>query len=327
MESRKLGVKHMEKIKERLPKILETIIPIIIFVILILVATVYDLQISKALVNGLKPGKYYTTNFVAKLVEIGGSFPIWGMTFFGCLILYRVTYLREDKWKYLQYVFALGAVGVAAIFCRDCFKYYYRYEGSEHLLNKFDMLLIYGLFGLFCAFLGLVFIRKLNDDHANKFLRMTFVIIGSCAFYLLIEIIKGPAGRIRFRAMNQLDDFSIFMPWYKFGNKSIPNIGELKEMLPSDAFKSFPSGHTFSASMIFNLLCLPSLFKKFDNMKWKTIIYSGCILYVVFVGLFRIIAGAHFLSDITFGGFIGYTAVRFFKYLFIDRKNRLEKTQ
>lgn len=327
MEFRKLGVKHMEKIKRRIPKILEIVIPVVIFITLILVATANDLAISKALVSGLEPGKYYTTNFFAEFIEIIGSFPIWGMAFFGCLILYRVTYLRKDRWKLLQYVFAIGAVGVAAIFCRDSFKYYYRYEGTEHLLNKFDMLVIYGLFGLFTAFLGLVFIRKMNDELASKFFRMTLVIIASCAFYLLIELIKGPAGRIRFRAMNQIDDFTIFMPWYKFGNKSIPNIADLKEVLPSDAFKSFPSGHTFSASMIFNLLCLPSLFKKLNNMKWKTIIYSGCTLYVVLVGLFRIIAGAHFLSDVTVGGFIGYTAVRFFKYLFIDRKNKLENAQ
>lgn len=314
----------MEKVKERIPEILNIVCPIIIFTVLILIATRFDLEISNVLTSGLEQGKYYTTNKIAELVEIFGAFPLWGMAFFGSLILFRVTYKRDDKYKYLRYIFPIASFGIAAMFLRDAFKYYYRYQGTEYLLDKLDMFLIYGLFGLFCSFVGCNAITKMKEEMAQKLLRMTFVIICSCAFYLVIEIIKSPAGRIRYRAMNQIEDFSVFMPWYHFGNKDITNIETLKEVLPKDAFKSFPSGHTFSATMIFNLLCLPSLFEKLNNLKWKSIIYGGCVLYVVFVALFRIIAGAHFLSDVTFGGLIGYVAVRFFKYLLIDRRNRLK---
>ena len=36
-------------------------------------------------------------------------------------------------------------------------------------------------------------------------------------------------------------------------------------VVSSDGFKSFPSGHTFSAGTIYALICLPDVFEKFNN--------------------------------------------------------------
>ena len=58
----------------------------------------------------------------------------------------------------------------------------------------------------------------------------------------------------------------------------------------SDLFKAFPSGH---ASHSATLILLSVFFKK--NSKLLVIIG---LVYSLFVGLTRIIAGAHFLSDV-----------------------------
>ena len=65
---------------------------------------------------------------------------------------------------------------------------------------------------------------------------------------------------------------------------------------------------------------MPYLFDRFNNKKWKVLWYVIPICYTGFVATFRIIVGAHFLSDVLFGGTIAYVAAEAFKYLLITRK-------
>ena len=199
---------NMQKTKKYLSVSLSIIAPIIVFVTLILIATAKDLEIAKAFAKGLDSGEYYTSNFIAKFVEYIGSFPIYIAAYFGTLVLYRKFYDRKDRLKYLSIIFAIGSIGFASLFLMETFKYIFRYDDTEYLLKRFDMLLIYGTFGLLAMVLGIYFYRNIDSKTNDKFLKMTYVIIFSCVFYIMIELIKTPFGRIRFRAMNQIDDFS-----------------------------------------------------------------------------------------------------------------------
>lgn len=80
--------------------------------------------------------------------------------------------------------------------------------------------------------------------------------------------------------------------------------------LKANAKRSFFSGHTSIAftSMIF----LSTVYSDYyPDSKWEPYIWIGSILLASGVGYFRIIAGAHFLTDVLVGAVVG-TAVGYF---------------
>ena len=148
-------------------------------------------------------------------------------------------------------------------------------------------------------------------------------IICSCLCYFIIEIIKSPVGRMRFRGMHLIDDYSYYTPWYQ--------VSAARELLAGsgltkDCFKSFPSGHTFSAGMSYILIMLPDVFPRLRTGKGKVLTCLVPLCYTGVVGFFRIAAGAHFFSDVLVGGTLAYLAVRVFRYVFL-RRNRKEPGQ
>ena len=118
----------------------------------------------------------------------------------------------------------------------------------------------------------------------------------------------------------QVENFSYFTPWYEISGARDLLLGN--SPVPKDGFKSFPSGHTFSAGISYVLICLPYLYDRFNNRKWTIIWYVIPICFTGLVGLSRIVAGAHYLSDVLVGGTIAYVAVEVFKYIFIVRKSK-----
>ncbi len=75
-----------------------------------------------------------------------------------------------------------------------------------------------------------------------------------------------------------------------------------------DNFKSYPSGHTAEASIVLVAFTfLPLANKKFENYQLPLFL-AGCGL-VLLVALARILAAAHFLSDVSFGATIVITLV------------------
>lgn len=74
----------------------------------------------------------------------------------------------------------------------------------------------------------------------------------------------------------------------------------------SDNFKSFPSGHTAEASILLVAATFyPLADKKLEKIQLPLFIASGCV--VLLVAFARILAAAHFLSDVSFGAFLTLT--------------------
>ena len=85
----------------------------------------------------------------------------------------------------------------------------------------------------------------------------------------------------------------------------------------NDAFKSFPSGHTVAAAASFGGIIIPEMY---ENMKkWKPLFWAIPIAYTVLVAISRIVAGAHYLSDVLFGGFAGYTVATMTRWVFMAK--------
>ena len=68
----------------------------------------------------------------------------------------------------------------------------------------------------------------------------------------------------------------------------------------SDNFKSYPSGHTAEASILFvTITFLPLANKKFE--KYQLPLFAGAGALVLLVAFARILAAAHYLSDVSTG--------------------------
>lgn len=101
------------------------------------------------------------------------------------------------------------------------------------------------------------------------------------AVLLLISLLKTLWGRVRYR---DLADISEFTRWY------------LPQGLTGNY--SFPSGHTGNAATLYSLVLLTPLFSE----RWKkALCYLVPILWILVMAVSRVIAGAHYASDVLFG--------------------------
>ncbi|MBQ7739690.1 MAG: phosphatase PAP2 family protein [Eubacterium sp.] len=116
-------------------------------------------------------------------------------------------------------------------------------------------------------------------------LSVMFVQIGA------IEIIKALWGRVRFRDLKGEVNYESFTAWYH------PN--------GINGNKSFPSGHTASAAMSYLLMLMPNVSEKWE--KRKVLCFILPLIFTSVVAFTRLVMGAHYLSDVTMGGTIGFT--------------------
>ena len=154
-----------------------------------------------------------------------------------------------------------------------------------------------------------VFGYFLFKDTKNDKLWIIFCIIIAILLFTLagsINILKGVMHRPRYRSIAQygLD----FHNWWE----PCKNYKDLMATynIEKDNFKSYPSGHTAEASIILVAVTfLPFAGEKFKKYQMP-LFYAACGLIVI-VAFARILAAAHFLSDVSTGAtlMIGLTVI------------------
>lgn len=97
------------------------------------------------------------------------------------------------------------------------------------------------------------------------------------------------------RSMLDGTDFSAYTPWYRKGD----GMGVYSHC------DSFPSGHTLSATCAFLSVIVCNSYKKLQKAVPAAAVISAVFVYAM--GYFRIVAGAHYLTDVAAGALIGYT--------------------
>lgn len=293
---------------------------LVIFLGLLLVASLFDLQISKILTSGsLKINQYYSDNVIGNIVEIIGSFPIFIALFIATIIMSNDYLKREGKIKYVSILYFICSIVDLTWFFKDTIKYASRIYGFESINDKTWMLAIYIFFAAIVSFVFHYLYYKYNKFDNNKLKKFAYVIFACAIFHLLLEVIKNPVGRMRFRAMNSINDFSYFTNWYQISSakKDLSSLELIK-----DSFKSFPSGHTHAAGFSYLLICIPDLFERFNNKKYRIISYIIPVVFTGFVAFYRIRVGAHFMSDVLVGGTLSFTTVSIFRYIFILKNKK-----
>lgn len=285
------------------------------FGVLLALATAFDLQVSHILADGnLADGSYYSVNFLCNLVEIAGAWPIWTAAVFASSVLTVYFEAGGGTKKVFCVIFFCLSAASAALLLRDGLKYAFRIYDREELLEGPGTWLVSLIFGLIAAAAVLGLAGKRIKRNLDNLLPFALAVVCSCCCYFIIEIIKAPVGRMRFRGMHLLGDYSWFTPWYQ-----VSTAGELLKDsgLVGDCFKSFPSGHTFSAGMSYILIMLPDVSSRWKTVRGKILSYVIPVCYTGFVGFFRIAAGAHFFSDVLVGGTLAYIAVQVFRHVFL----------
>ena len=156
------------------------------------------------------------------------------------------------------------------------------------------------------AMVGGYFLFK---DYQNKNLWIIFCMIVVLLLIALLGIIprlKDFIHRPRYRGLVQYADVTFHNWWEPF--KEYRDYVNAHPDVPHDNFKSYPSGHTAEASIVLVAFTfLPFAHKKFEKIQLPLFL-GGCGL-VLLVAFARILAAAHFLSDVSWGATIVLTLI------------------
>ena len=333
----------MEKSVSRRNSIICICLFVVIFGGLLALATVYDLDISKALVR-LEPGQYYTTDPFGATFAAIGSWPSILFMMAAFAILYaNMKLLTNKKLRLLGCIAAnLVACAPAVYLVLDTAKYLGRHFGNDIVFNKTYTKIVFLFVFIACAEYMCWFFGKLDPKTLNALLKFAFVVIFAVALenLLINGCIKLIMCRPRYRTMWNNGDFSVYKHWYEKSAAPDASAPENKGVLVAlqnafsyiadpakqsekvshvfkDAYKSFPSGHTGSAGAVYALLCLPKLLTKYNTKFWKTCLVLVSVLVTGIVAVSRIVCGAHFFSDVLCGGTIMFLCVALGMKIFI----------
>ena len=256
----------------------------------IIFGSFFDLQISQAIAS---PKNYFalTVSAIGPTIGFAGVAAMGGG--FIALALHGKYHIGL---KVLFYVLAACCYAVSIFYPGG---EYFGINGFYHAAPKWVGYLIVVLPEAAAMFGGYILFK----DCTNKNMWIVFcvvIVLLLIALLAVIPTLKDNMRRPRFRFLLE-SDMKYFHRWYE----PCKDYKELKEIYhqESDNFKSYPSGHTAEASIL--LVCftfLPLADKKLE--KHQLGLFLGACGLVLLVALCRIMAAAHFLSDVSWGATI-----------------------
>lgn len=283
---------------------------IAVFLALAVTATFTDFGVSKILAD-IDEGEYFSKNLFGVIGEVFGSFPIYYMIGLAVIIFGFNGFSFEKKWNYVCIIAGI-IIGFVAMFIGvdDCLKDFADHSQKYEQWKSIYKILLASGFALVFEIPTVLFISKLSNETKRKLILFASIILIMVVIsQIFIYALKPLAGRARYRAINFLGDKSMYDKWCVFYGTRISDNATLVALdVAKDAYRSFPSGHTASTAAVYAFLALPFIFDKFDNKKWKIILYTSTILLTGYVAVSRIVVGAHFFSDVLFGGTITFVS-------------------
>ena len=275
------------------------IIFIVLFALLVgglVVGSIYDLQISKSIVN-------LDSTFGLICASFGESLG-WGVSAIIGVIAFKAG-LKMDKTVFKVLLIILGVLIMGVAFYLIFADMNSSHNGFKEISNIYVRLLLAALIDGIIIAIGFIVI---NTDDKKMLLWSLLILL--IAFYVPLAITfitKSIASRPRYRLIyNGYENYTVnelFKNWYSFKNiaKDIYPV----DIVKSDDFKSFPSGHSFVSMSTILLSYIPLLNKNVKDKSWvRYLILIITALYGLTIQLGRIIYGAHYLSDTTIGGLI-----------------------
>lgn len=273
---------------------------------LLILGTIFDLQISKAVAD-LQPGQYHSKNLFAIIGETIGENILYVLLVSAlCILFFYLNHNPLNK-KWLNTLIQIGLCVVSFVVCFYCLHKTLEYVATHTLfgLDKFIEstlgLIVIILASIIVTILAFLLFSKVSKENLKNLWKWALlVLILAAASNLIVQTAKHIFDRTRFRAMVFVGDtdFQYYDHWFKFNQNKFNSISVYAE----DFFKSFPSGHTCAAASSFFLILLPLFLPQTNNKKWKSIFWSSASVYTFLVALSRIVAGAHYFMDVFVGG-------------------------
>ena len=283
------------------------------FAVIATIAAFFDLKINKALYG---PNCMYA-QFFANLGEMPSYFapPV-----IGAIIFFQKTG-KSRKVDIAAKVVGAGityigyTVAIGVWFIDNMFK--------EDLQYKW----LYAVFfGAIMTALTLAAFSKIPDNVMKKlFWFAVFLLIVAALSNVIVHRTMTPGNPSYPEGLTAIYpgyDYDGFTPWYiptAIVDQPIrtEEYVNLFKNADSDAFKSFPSGHTAAASAGFGLVILPDLFPEFRKRRWMFWVFPA--LYAGLVGISRIVAAAHYLSDTLFGFYSGFAVAALARWILVSK--------
>lgn len=301
---------------------------------LMIAGSLYDLQIDKALFN---PESKFAIGF-----ETIGLFVYWGMwgPLFTVLFLTRhnlnecldmlgrvfpfIKTVKDTQTKaYKFFNFVVQAIWTLGFFVLTDVGWK---KLIENVLKNFVDLSQGAYFGI-CAAVSVISILIFSRIDKKTLNKLESLALAGVLFGILLKLVDIPKDifhRVRFREMvaasngifnekglsqGALDgmhtslnrgmmdgtDFSAFTNWYK--------IGDDRGIYAHPS--SFPSGHTASSCTLFLSVLFCNAFDKLKKAAPFALAVS--VIYVAVMGFSRMVAGAHYLTDVAGGAILAYT--------------------
>ncbi len=288
-----------------LRKNLKFIIIFFVLFISLLVGTFFDLEISRA-ISEVEPGKYYSTNLFAVFFECFGEMPVYilpslalGVLFF---YLKKLSPMKKTPKIILMTAIVIFSIALNFYGSHKLLKYYGIHVSVIKMGDLLKRLCEVSMGVIFTAVW--FFLASLVKEKYLKSLAICslIVVFTACLSQALVQVIKPLFGRARYRLMNITGDFSEFTRWYEINIGKKVSLSQIAMGAESDGYKSFPSGHTAAAGIVFSLMSVPVLLKL--DKRRSALITAAALLYVFIVAYSRILMGAHYLTDVTIGAII-----------------------
>ena len=153
------------------------------------------------------------------------------------------------------------------------------------------------------AMVGGYFLFK---DFKNEKMWIVFLVIGVVLAVALLGAVTGLKSlmhRPRYRLISANENV-VFHNWWE----PCKNYQDLMDLynIPKDNFKSYPSGHTAEVSILFVVIAFfPLANEKLNKYQLPAFICASALVLIVAIA--RVLAAAHFLSDVSWGAAIMLT--------------------
>ncbi len=293
-----------------------------VLIALFLVGTFCDLSISKTLAD-LKSGNYFSKNFFANFIEAFGEIPTFLLLAAAITVVGTVIANRFDGYRVIIIIITQFVVFVVMAVCFnrtiESLGDIYNFKDSldSSIIDEIIAVILGGIMIPIALFIS----NKLDDDKIAEFLYFSIVVIVVVgASFLFTQVVKSIFSRPRFRALQFKVGLDNYSPWYKPSNlDKVYTEGVLGE----EGFKSFPSGHTSWACCLLLLSFLPKFFEV--GKKTKICLVTIPAVYCVIVMFSRILAGAHFLTDVTFSAIFTAVLCEIVVFIVLLIKKKIDK--
>lgn len=284
---------------------ISSIVAVILLTILI-VGTIFDLQISKALAD-ISNGQYYSSNIFAIIGEWFGEDILYLFIIGACAILFFYLLKFPLNKKYLtitsQVLVCVISYLVSLYSFYKMLRYIARYLSSlandtltNYISSAIGIITILIIPVVICIAIFFI-ISKLKPETLKALWKWAIIVLAVAVISNgIVQVSKHIFDRTRFRAMVFAGDeeFRYFTNWFNINsNKTLPD-----GLFASDYYKSFPSGHTCAGASTFLIVLLPYYLQELNNKKSKIILWTIASIYTFLVALSRIVAGAHFFTDV-----------------------------